>query len=471
MIRRLLACIAGSAAILTPCFWHARIQAGDLASHLYNAWLAQLIEAGRAPGLAIVPQNTNALFDVVLQHLLAAFGPDVAQRLAVSLAVLIFAWGAFVFVCRVSDSRPWHLLPIVVMLAYGWVFRMGLFNFYISLGLCWWALALAWNFRPRALLASIPLLALACLAHTLPVAWAAAILVYRWIAGRISPRLRVYLLGAAIAAIAIARVALQSAWKTLWLPQQFTAMAAIGQVHTYGGKYMLPAAGLLFCWAIPAVAWMRDKGSASALNSIPFHICALTSAGILILPDWIRIPGYQHALVFLAERMSLTLGICVCGMLGAVPVRAPVRALIAVVVVVFFAFSYTDERALNSLEDQMTALVATLPPGQRVVSAVVDLDVATNPTTHLIDRACLERCYSYGNYEPSSAQFRIRLAGQSSPLVVASDNDANALQTGDYIVQSRDLPLYQVLLDTQGNLTLRTLSAGQKTGITPWAGL
>ena len=40
-----------SAALLLPCFWHRHIEAGDLGSHLYNAWLAQLIENGQAPGL------------------------------------------------------------------------------------------------------------------------------------------------------------------------------------------------------------------------------------------------------------------------------------------------------------------------------------------------------------------------------------------------------------------------------------
>src|ERR1700676_4216222 len=43
--------IAISALILAPCFWHRRIAASDLGSHLYNAWLAHLIRPGQAPGL------------------------------------------------------------------------------------------------------------------------------------------------------------------------------------------------------------------------------------------------------------------------------------------------------------------------------------------------------------------------------------------------------------------------------------
>ena len=55
-----------SALLVIPCFWHRRIEAGDLASHVYNAWLAQLIEKGQAPGLYIVHQWNNVLFDVSL---------------------------------------------------------------------------------------------------------------------------------------------------------------------------------------------------------------------------------------------------------------------------------------------------------------------------------------------------------------------------------------------------------------------
>src|ERR1700684_4650963 len=42
-----------SALVLVPCFWHRRIAAGDLASHMYNAWLAQLIERHQVTGLWI----------------------------------------------------------------------------------------------------------------------------------------------------------------------------------------------------------------------------------------------------------------------------------------------------------------------------------------------------------------------------------------------------------------------------------
>jgi len=57
----------------------------------------------------------------------------------------------------------------------------------------------------------------------------------------------------------------------------------------------------------------------------------------------------------------------------------------------------------------------------------------------MIDRACLGRCYSYANYEPATAQFRIRAIAEN-PIVVSTDNDSLCLQDGSYVVKQRDLP-------------------------------
>src|SRR5438093_10769106 len=95
--RKPWAFVVASALVLIPCFWQSRIQAGDLSSHIYNAWLAQLIAAGQAPGLVIARQTTNVLFDLILSGLFAAFGSEAAQRIAAGLSVLVFAWGAFAF--------------------------------------------------------------------------------------------------------------------------------------------------------------------------------------------------------------------------------------------------------------------------------------------------------------------------------------------------------------------------------------
>src|SRR5215471_7022745 len=155
--------------ILLPVYWQPRVQAGDLSSHIYNAWLAQLIEAGRTEGLQIVSQTTNILFDLILGSLLPVVGAELAQRISVSLAVLVFVWGAFQFVSVVAERKAWNMLPCIAMLAYGWVFQMGFFNFYLSLGFCFCALSLLWDWKPRGIAFAVPLVLLAYLAHALPV--------------------------------------------------------------------------------------------------------------------------------------------------------------------------------------------------------------------------------------------------------------------------------------------------------------
>jgi hypothetical protein len=453
-----------SLVLVIPCLWHARLQAGDLSSHVYNAWLAQLIHQGRAPGLSIVPQYTNVLFDVILSGLFAIIGAEAAQRIAVMAAVLIFAWGAFAFVSTVAGRRAWHLLPILSVLAYGWVFRMGLFNFYLSLGLSFWALAVAWEPTGPRPWAAAALLALACTAHGMPPVWAVALLVWRWLAQRVTPRQLQYLAGGALLAIVALRVAMAATIRTSWSFSQIYLITGVDQAYVYDAKYKLICAGLLVILA--AMLWTSRK----LLAGIPFQFCALTAAGISILPTWVWLPRYDHALVFIAERMSLALGVCLCAAVAAPRVSAWQRYTAIGVAIVFFLFLYSDERTLNGLEDRIADAAYQLPPGQRVVTAIQAPQLRTNPIDHMIDRICIGRCYSYANYEPSSGAFRIRVTGPTS-IVAPTDMDSSRMQVGGYAVKQRDLPLYRISLDDTGAIALQSMLSGYLIGMTEWNGM
>src|ERR1700747_2371342 len=143
--KNIFAVIVVSALLLVPCFWHSRIQAGDLGSHVYNAWLAQLIEHHQISGLTITSQWSNILFDLLLLHAGNLAGFVVAEKVAVSFAVLVFFWGSFSFLAGVSDNPPWKLAPFLFLLAYGYVFHMGFMNYYLSIGFVLFALFLAWG--------------------------------------------------------------------------------------------------------------------------------------------------------------------------------------------------------------------------------------------------------------------------------------------------------------------------------------
>jgi hypothetical protein len=465
--RSRLAYVVASLVVLIPCFWQSRLQAGDLSSHIYNAWLARLIESGQAPGLAIAHQTTNVLFDAMLSGILGVAGAGAAQRMAVSLAVLVFVWGAFAFVSAVSGRAAWSVLPIIAMLAYGWVFHMGFFNFYMSLGLCFGVLALCWEGKPRRGAAAIPLLAAAWMAHALPVAWTLSLLAYLWLARRIGQRARLCLLAAAMAALVLLRAVLNARITTRGFPTQFLAATGLDQVWVFDGKYLLIVLGLILVWGLAFVGLLRQSRPVAIAASIPFHLCLLTAFAILVLPAEVLIPGYRHSLAFIADRMSLALSICTCALLGGVRYRPVQNGLMAVVALLFFGFLFHDERVFNAFEDRMERLVAELPPGQRAIAAIDAPSLRVNALTHMIDRVCISRCYSYANYEPSTAQFRIRVVG-ANPIVVSSYQDSWALQAGKYLVKERDLPLYEINLDQGGRMSQRSLQAGDSVGVSHW---
>ena len=277
--------------LLAPCYWQPRLQAGDLSSHIYNAWLAQLIESGRTQGLTVVNQTTNILFDLILGSLFRLVGAEAAQRIGVSLAVLVFTWGAFAFVRAVSGRRPWHLLPCIAMLAYGWVFHMGFFNFYLSLGLCFWAMAVIWEMKPRRVALALPIFLLAYLAHALPVLWTAGLLMY--VGHRpadCTPPPDPVDLHLRHGPHYGPRDHRQGHVRSLVAGPDRRSPPASTRCGCSIRKYYLVLMGLLAVWALMFLGLLRLSGPRAVIGSIPFQLCVLSAAVVLILPDTVLDP-------------------------------------------------------------------------------------------------------------------------------------------------------------------------------------
>jgi hypothetical protein len=453
-----------SALVLVPCLWQSRIQAGDLSSHLYNAWLSILIGEGKAPGLFIAPQRTNVLFDLILSGLMRVAGPWGAEHVAVPLVVLIFFWGGFALVCTVSRRRPWYILALLAMLAYGWVFHVGFMNFYLATGLCFWAFALLWTPGWKSALCAVPLIVLACLAHALPVAWLAGSLAYAWIARKIRPRARLILVFSALAALIITRHFLMVHFATRWSSEQVVSMTGVDQMSVFASKYHPLEFMLGAIWFALFLRAVRRKGEERMLFGIPFQLCILASAAVLFLPGAILLPGYNHPLRYISERMSLIVAVSGCALLGEVVPGRREKTAIAILMGLFFSFLYVDTRALNYVEGLMEQSVAQMPPGARVISALCDPRRDINLVGHTLDRVCIGRCFSYANYEPATGQFRIR-PERPNAFVAVEDRDTGAMQEGTYVVKPDDEPLYQIYLDGR-YLHSRLLKAGDVTGST-----
>ena len=90
----------------------------------------------------------------------------------------------------------------------------------------------------------------------------------------------------------------------------------------------------------------------------------------MLLPGGVLLPGFRSGLDFLAERMSLAVGVLFLAMVASSRMPRALTGTMTAIALVFFGMSYRDEAALNRMESKMARAVAELPPGQRVVSAL-----------------------------------------------------------------------------------------------------
>ena len=237
--RELLLFLAVSALLLVPCFWHHHIEAGDLGSHVYNAWLAQLIEQGRAPGLYVVRQWNNVLFDLLLLDLAKLFGLAAAEKLASSFCVLVFFWGLFALMKAVSSQAPWFLAPCIAMLSYGYIFHMGFMNYYLSLGLGCIGLSLLWSGQKDGLIAAALLAPVVLLAHPLGLLWFLGAGIYRLLWRKLPGWSKWILPAGAIAVCFAIRwfVAHHRGYELEWRQAPLWRMSGADQFHVFGERY------------------------------------------------------------------------------------------------------------------------------------------------------------------------------------------------------------------------------------------
>ncbi len=460
-----------SCIVLIPCFWQPHIQSVDLPSHLYNAWLYNQAVAGNLPGLVIANQTTNVLVDILLAPALRYAGPTWAERFLAGLSVLVFFWGAFRFITVFAHGPPWYLTPLLAMLAYGVIFRWGLFNFYLSLGLCLWAASLVWARRWLDWVWALLLFVAAVVAHPMPAGWIAAIVIYLKLVPRLRVPQRTWLFAGSVLALVIAHVLLKRlvvcAWPDLSPKHARTYAGFVGlaQLVPYGMKYWAVAGSVLLLW-LPRL--LRDVPRWSGrffTDDGMAQLAVLQVIGSLLSPDGIvKIPGYRLGLYLVDERLSLLTAIILCVLLARIAPSLLRSVALTLIAMAYFSFAYADERAINQVEDRVLALVETLPRGQRLVIALrEEPPVGIPKLLHILDRPCIGRCFDYGNFEPPTDAFRLR-ADQPNAYVMSDIDDPAALQTNGYTVKSTDPPLY--LVDFCDRSTLQFCATALRPGQT-----
>jgi hypothetical protein len=464
----LIVLIAGL--LLIPCFWQPRIIAGDLSSHLYNAWLAGQIEQGQVPGqsLTLAHPITNVLADWALERLLPTVGPSSAERIVAGAAVEIFFWGAFFFVVAATEHRCWVIAPSLGMITYGMIFHLGFLNFFISTGFSLWLLALLWRPRRPWLWLAIPCAALALLAHPFPLAWAVAALLYVHGARRVPESYRAVAFIAGACLMILVQTTLVARHSITWSLADLIGLDAMlgltgtGQVWLYGPKYLMVVSGILLIWSV----LLFDRVyRGSFLEDPVVHIWGLSMLGYILLPSLIQFPGYRYPLEFMQVRASLFIAVLFCVMVAGGSHRPSLARASCLLAATFFTMMYLDAKSLNQVEAEIARLVSAVPPGTRVVTALADsASPRLDGLIHAGSAACLGHCWDYGNYEPATGQFRIRVSGPNG-VVVDNMRIVAEIESGRHVVTPQEAPLYNFCPPKTGDalFELRKLAAGETT--------
>jgi hypothetical protein len=457
-----------SALVLAPCFWHRRIEASDLGSHVYNAWLAQLIRHGQAPGLWIAHQWTNVLFDLLLGFFGSIFGLGsqlhAAERVAVSLCVLIFFWGAFALVAAATRRAPWFLTPVIALVAYGYTFHMGFLNYYLAVGLSFFALAIFWRGRGWERLIALAIAPLVLLAHVIGFVWLIGAAIYVGLAEMLPWRRQFLLLVPAAGTLIAQHYYFWREFVVEAAPQSPLWYSGADQLVLFGDRYWI-CAGALIAFVLISLAidliGRRREAELGRDFGIPLQLYIVAALAVPLLPRGVHLP-HSVPIALLTDRLTTVSAVLICCLLGAMrPSRWHLAASTAIAIV-FFAFVYQDTGIANRMEAQAERLVRTLPRNARVMATIDPPIESRILIQHMIDRACVGYCFSYGNYEPSTGVFRVR-STPGNPYVLNNYDRAVDMEDGDYSVQPRDLPVYQVYqCDASGTLLCVTpLEAGE----------
>ena len=351
-----------SALALIPCFWHPEIEAGDLASHTYNAWLTSLVHQGAAPGLWIGRQTNNILFDILLLRLGSIFGFSAGEKVVVCFAVLVFLWGSFSLASAVIARPAWFLLPLLLVLTYGWTFEMGFFNFYLSLGLACFGLALVWLGGKTNYLYATLVAILVWLAHPLGAVWFVGTALYIQAAKYLKPPAQWGLVPLALLVLFVIRLYLAADYRVLWPNQHFYNLNGSDQL-LLGSRYsflplclILAVAGALLLHA----AKFRG-GTIASYFPVPLQLFVVAFLGISLLPDSIWMPRYAEPVSLISSRFTLAVGVLGCCALANLRPQLFLAVLTGAVALIYFSFLYRDTGRTYLMEQQARVLVNEMP--------------------------------------------------------------------------------------------------------------
>jgi hypothetical protein len=376
------------------------------------------------------------------------FSLRIAEKVSVSLCVLIFFWGSFALVAAATGRAPWTLSPLIAMFCYGWTFHNGFFNYYVSLGLAFCALSLFWRGTIRERIFAIALTPLVMLAQPFGVALLIGGAAYILLAESISRKHHVLLLATTLVFLWTVHSYIWHHWPAGRSPTSLFFFNGTDQLAVFGYSYHWLMLALLIFAALLVASDLRSRRHIPDLwpqVSVSLQLFLAAEMAIFLLPSYILLPQYQLAVSSLTQRLTLISAVFACCVLGVVVAHRWHFVGYAVIAFAFFALLYRDTLIVNKMEEKAERIVATLPQGSIVVSTNWAPPGSRILAEHIVDRACIGHCFSYANYEPPSGQFRIR-AKPGNRFVTAriyykSEED---LQRGNAYFDFPNQPAYEI---------------------------
>jgi hypothetical protein len=186
--------------------------------------------------------------------------------------------------------------------------------------------------------------------------------------------------------------------------------------------------------------WIDRIGLLRLALSLPFQVAFLQAMALALFPTKIELPGFGAPFSLFTDRVGLAQSVIALGFLANAPTHRFHKPAAAGLLAVFLSLSFRDSLRLTAMETQLQSMVRALPSRSRVISGLC-YPGRINAAYHLIDRACIGHCFSYGNYEPASGHFRLR-ARPDNRFVISDYLSANQIEYEIYRFEDRDLPLH-----------------------------
>jgi len=437
--------------------------------------------------MVLVAQSTNVLVDKLMEPLLARFGQLVAADIVLSILTCIFFLGGVLWLQVLSNGQSWRVWPILLMLTHGIILQSGFLNFYVSTGICLLALALLW--RPTILTGTIAtiLFVIARFAHPLPIVWAIGVLLYARLAERVEQRARIWMIGAAGVTLFAVRAVMMWKFAGSWKAPRVLEFTGASQILLHPTSFALLAFGLL---GLSVTAIMRCRNLRGVVRDPIFHVYVVSMVAVVLMPENVNAGQFSSG-GYISLRFSLFAALAGLGVLARHVHSAWFFKAGSLIAILFFALLFRDAKAASKIDHQVENQAAGLAGMPRVTSQIrfpqfrmesvlakplhlpvvqpvqrmfYDEHFGIN-IAHIVDSACINHCISYGNYEPSTYQFRVR-ALPGNHFAATTGAVSGEIQAGHYIVQASDLPMYSIYVcgPAESDLCTRALSVGEPNG-------